>query len=430
MSDNEDDGGFVIINNEPSFGWRRATHGTSSTTTTSSSSSKNNNNADKEARQRPVSESINKFDYDPDQDDLVDITDELCGPLPLSKDTALFKLEQCTYDSDDEDDDECDEELITTTKRVPKDNDALFNDTDAEVVKLTQKAAVTTTKSSPQPTPSQQQPQLVPKQTRKHGILAMFKKNAGMSEEEYEGATLNALAKEQREYYEKCSTLWDSKRPCDLMTTGYVTLTLQFPENNSVRQIRVDLRSTSTEVLYQAIKEYAKCFGKKMKSLDPRHFDFNLKSLSSEATKEYLMSCAGAENPYLPLLPGAPMWLYSLCSKDVLVLSKKTGARAEAAMLDSFREAEFVDELYVIVKVVLVEHNAATTIKLPRFLLVKTLMNVINSYKWSQAGVHYRVIDSKNFKYYGLYHLSQDEKWIYLDPEQPLATYSLPNLVI
>ena len=32
--------------------------------------------------------------------------------------------------------------------------------------------------------------------------MALFKKNAGMSEEEYEGATLSILAQGQREYYE------------------------------------------------------------------------------------------------------------------------------------------------------------------------------------------------------------------------------------
>ena len=99
--------------------------------------------------------------------------------------------------------------------------------------------------------------------------MALFKKNAGMSEEEYEGATLSALAQGQREYYEKCSSvLWDVHNACGLLTTGHVTLTLQFPENKSVWQIRVDLRSTATAVLYQALKEYGKEFGKRAGAQD------------------------------------------------------------------------------------------------------------------------------------------------------------------
>lgn len=449
MSDSEDE--FVIIGNTPIFN------------NYPDINTKKGGGGGRTPNQRPFSESINIMDYDPEQDELVDVTDEICGPspLPLSKDTALFKLEQYTYDSDDE----CDEELITTTKRATKSNDALFDDFDLKYPNEPRKSLIQKAIAPPSttpPSPPSSSPPLPPpppppptttttttsystkggshsgagglgpashKPSKRHGLVALFKKNAGMSEEEYEGATLKALAREQREYYEKCSTLWDAMRPCDLVTSGNVTLTLYFPENKTPRPIRIDLRSTSTEVLYQAIKEYCREFGKKMKTLDPRHFDFSLKSLSSSATKEYLMSCAAGENPYLPLLPGAPMWLYSLCSKDVLILSRKTGDKAAAALSETFREAEFVDELYVIVKVVLVEYNAATTIKLPRFVMAKTLMNVINCYKWAQAGVHYRVIDNRNFRYYGLYYLSQDERWVYLDPEQPLASYPLPNLV-
>lgn len=469
MSDIEED--FVIVGHSPSLISHTGTSSSNNKNGSKKGDNNNNNNGNKGSNQRPFSESINMMDYDPDQDELVDVTDEICGPspVPLSKDTALFKLEQYTYDSDDE----CDEELITTTKRTPRSNDALFDDFDVKPSNDPRKSLIQKAIAPPTPPPAPASSSsssssfsfssspssssssssttttataavtssssttkntstgtsLSYKPSKRHGLVALFKKNAGMSEEEYEGATLNALAREQREYFEKCSTLWDAMRPCDLVTTGNVTLTLYFPESKTPHPIRIDLRSTSTEVLYQAIKEYCKDFGKKVKSLDPRHFDFSLKSLSSETTKEYLMSCAAGENPYLPLLPGAPMWLYSLCSKDVLILSRKTGDRAAAALSETFREAEFVDELYVIVKVVLVEYNASTTIKLPRFVMAKTLMNVINSYKWAQAGVHYRVIDSKNFRYYGLYYLSQDEKWMYLDPEQPLATYPLPNLV-
>ena len=250
-------------------------------------------------------------------------------------------------------------------------NDKLFDDDNAQPKPTKQQKQATTTAK----------PAKAPK---RHGLVALFKKNAGMSEEEYEGATLSALAQGQREYYEKCSTLWDAHKACDLVTTGHVTLTLQFPENKSVRQIRVDLRSTATAVLYQALKEYGKEFGKRAGTQDPRLFDFSLKSLSSEATREYLMSGEGNENPYLPLLPGAPMWLYSLCSKDVLILAKKPlnkAGESSAAAQQQLGDAEFVDELCLIIKVILPEHNASTAIKLPRSVLTKTIMNIINSYK-------------------------------------------------
>ena len=79
------------------------------------------------------------------------------------------------------------------------------------------------------------------------------------------------------------------------------------------------------------------------------------------------------------------MLLYSLCSKDVLIPSQISLPVLALLVLhkNSSVRQRFVDELYVIIKVVLTEYNTSTAIRLPRFVLTKTLMNITNSIKWT-----------------------------------------------
>ena len=156
--------------------------------------------------------------------------------------------------------------------------------------------------------------------------MALFKKNAGMSEEEYEGATLSTLAQVQREYYEKCSSvLLDVHKACGLVTTGHVTLTLQFPKNKSVRQIRVDLCSTETAVLYQALKEYNKEFGKHAGAQDPRLFDFNPPRASARRPHTSTSCQARAMRTRTP----APPWCTHVALQSLL--KRRPHPRKEAS---------------------------------------------------------------------------------------------------
>ena len=73
----------------------------------------------------------------------------------------------------------------------------------------------------------------------------------------------------------------------------------------------------------------------------------------------------------------------------------------------------------------LAKHNASTTVKLPRFVLTKTLMNIINSYKWTQVGVNYRIINIKNSlqnytSFFAFSYCSPFEQsgWLIYDPEK------------
>ena len=125
----------------------------------------------------------------------MDVTDKVYCPalLPLLKNTPLFKLEQFTNDSEDEDD--AGSELSTVTvsaksketdskdKKKNKsdlddvvrgkksENDKLFDDDDAQIPKPTQQQKQATTTAKPAKAP------------KRHGLVALFKKNAGMSKE-------------------------------------------------------------------------------------------------------------------------------------------------------------------------------------------------------------------------------------------------------
>ena len=130
----------------------------------------------------------------------MDVTDEVYCPalLPLLKNTPLFKLEQFTNDSEDEDDAGSELSTVTVSAKSKEtdskdksdlddvvrgkksENDKLFDDDDAQIPKPTQQQKQATTTAKPAKAP------------KRHGLVALFKKNAGMSEEEYEGATLSA----------------------------------------------------------------------------------------------------------------------------------------------------------------------------------------------------------------------------------------------
>ena len=143
------------------------------------------------SRSVPKKQEKERLEFDGNQDGLVDVTDEVYCPalLPLLKNTPLFKLEQFTNDSEDEDD--AGSELSTVTvsaksketdskdkKKYKNDldivvlgkkseNDKLFDDDDTQSP-IQHKSKATTT-AKPTKTP------------KRHGLVALFKKNAGMS---------------------------------------------------------------------------------------------------------------------------------------------------------------------------------------------------------------------------------------------------------
>lgn len=227
------------------------------------------------------------------------------------------------------------------------------------------------------------------------------------------------IGREQVHYFELIAPIWNQFKPCELNISGTVTLTLKFLEDKSERPFRVDLQSTTTDLLFQAIKEYAKEFGKKSSSLDPCDFEFYLSPVSAYAAMEN-----GGSQTLIPLLPAAPMWLYSLRKEDLLILvHKDSGNSAASARLSAGR-----GDNKVTVKVVLAENNAATTFLLPRGMAVRDALEFVNNYKWNSLGISYRKLDAENAKYYGLYYLSSNQGMVLLDDESTSKLGDYTNL--
>ena len=250
-------------------------------------------------------------------------------------------------------------------------------------------------------------------------LKKIFKKgNNALNKERYDKETVPMLiGRDQVHYFELLIPIWNQFKPCELNISGTVTPTLKFLEDKSERPFRVDLQSTTTDVLFQAIKEYAKEFGKKSSALDPGDFEFYLSPVSAYAAME-----SGGGQTLIPILPFAPMWLYSLRKEDILILvHKESGSSAAGAGL-----APGDDK--VTVKLVLAESNAATTFLLPRGMLVRDMLEFVNNYKWNSLGISYRKLEAENAKYYGLYYLSSNQGMVLLDDEGTATIGDYSNL--
>lgn len=233
--------------------------------------------------------------------------------------------------------------------------------------------------------------------------------------EKYEREVVpGVLGGEQSHFFTMLHHIWTQFKPCELNISGTVQLTLKFLENKSERPIKVDLQSTTTDVLFQAIKEYAKEFNRKTSSLEPTDFEFYLSPISAVAAAEGIVG----SNTLIPILPAAPMWLYSLRKEDNLILVYKgSGYSATSAGISSSGEGKAT------VKLVLAESNAGSTFLLPRDMPVRDAMEFVNNYKWNSLGITYRKLEEENSKYYGLYYLSSNQGWVLLD-EDGTKTFS------
>lgn len=269
-------------------------------------------------------------------------------------------------------------------------------------------------------------------------LRKIFKKgNGAVNRERYEKETiLTLIGREQVHYFEMIGHIWNQFKPCELNIGGVVTLTLKFLEDRSERMFRVDMRSTTTDVLFQAIKEYAKEFGRKASTLDPSDFEFYLSPVSAVAARDGMppatatsTGATGAAGSgavggaLIPILPAAPLWLYSLRKEDILILVRRdSGNSAAAAGLVNGCEGN------VTVKVVLAESNAGTTFMFPQSMTVRDATEFVNNYRWNSLGISYRKLDPENTKYYGLYYLSSSQGWILLDEDSQKTFADYTNL--
>lgn len=226
------------------------------------------------------------------------------------------------------------------------------------------------------------------------------------------------IGREQVHYFEMIIHIWNQFKPCELNISGVVTLTLKFLEDKSERPFRVDMQSNTTEVLFQAIKEYSKEFGKKSSTLDPSDFEFYLSPVSAFATMD-----GSASQTLIPILPSAPMWLYSLRKEDIIILVHKDSGNSGAA---SGIPNNLDDK--VTVKVVLAESNSGSTFLLPKNMLVRDAVDFVNNYKWNSLGISYRKPDVDNTKYYGLYYLSSNKGWVLFDEDSTRTLEDYTNL--